>query len=254
MSTTAATARIVPLEWDSAHFGVRVERLEGGARGVGPALAESAAGGVRLVIARVEARQLATVHELEAHGFRLMDTLVRYERALVGEPADAAPVRGRPGGPADRVRPVTVHDASAVREVAREAFTGYVGHFRNDPRLDPDLADRVYVEWAVGQCGGPDEARGMIVAELDGRVVGFGLVVRETSETAEGVLYAVASAARGRGLGGELLTATSRWAQGARCRSMSVHSSLSNPGVHQVWLRAGFAPAGGLYTLHRWSD
>ena len=70
MSTTAATARIVPLEWDSAHFGVRVERLEGGARGVGPALVESAAGGVRLVIARVDARQLATVHELEAHGFR----------------------------------------------------------------------------------------------------------------------------------------------------------------------------------------
>jgi GNAT superfamily N-acetyltransferase len=241
-----APARVARLEWDSRHFGVEVGRLEGGADGLAEALADAARGGLRLVIARVEAAEPGGVARLEAHGFGLADTLVRYERA----PAPPPPVRAR----TVRVRPATPEDAAAVEALAAEAFEGYPGHFRHDPRLDPRRADEVYVRWAVNACREAGEEAWLGLAEAGPRPVGFGLVTRAAADTAEGALYAVARAARGRGIGGALLAATMDWAAARGFARMTVYSSLANPPAHRVWLAAGFAPAGGLHTLHAWLD
>jgi GNAT superfamily N-acetyltransferase len=243
MTIDAPAGRVVRLAWDSDHFGVTVGRLEGGREDLGGTLAEADAGGVQLLIARADARDTALVQSLEAHRFRLTDTLVRYERTL-----DAV------GGVPAVVRPARATDAPAVEAVAAEAFAGYPGHFRNDARLDPRRADLVYVRWAAGACQDQDPASAMFVAEEGGRAAGFGLVQRAAPGTAEGALYGVSRAARGRRLGGALLAATMEWAKQGRFERMTVYSSLANPAAHRVWIAAGFAPAGGLHTLHRWSE
>jgi GNAT superfamily N-acetyltransferase len=242
MSARALASRVTPLSWDSEHFGVAVGRVEAGVEDLAAALAEADAAGLRLLIARAEASDLAAIQSLERSGFRLADTLVRYARALPAPTSAISPV----------VRPARPADAPAVEAVAAEAFDGYPGHFRNDTRLDPRLADRVYVRWARSACEAARPETGLVVAEEGGRIVGFGLVEDAGEETAEGALYAVARAARGRGVGAALLAATMRWAAGFR--RMTVYSSLANPPAHRVWLAAGFVPAGGLHTLHRWAE
>ena len=246
MTTVIASPRVVRLAWDSTHFGVAVGRLENPASpaGLDAALATARAEGIRLVVARLEAADLESVQRLERAGFRLADTLVRYERVL----DRGARTHART---AVAIRPARVDDVAALERVAREAFQGYAGHFRNDPALDPSRGDEVYVRWAANACRETPADAAMFVAERGHAVVGFGLVVTE-GEVAEGALYAVAQAARGDGVGAALLDATLGWAQDRGLRRMTVYSSIANPSAHRVWIRGGFTPAGGLHTLHGW--
>lgn len=245
MTQVVTASRVVPLEWDSRHFGFAIGRLEGGIEGVEAALAEAQRARIRLLLARREVSEIDEVQCLEQHGFRLADTLVRYAQVVPGISAEGA------GGV--RIRPAAPGDAAAVEALAAEAFEGYPGHFRNDQRLDPRRADLVYVLWAKNGClsSGPSQ---MFLAELDGRLVGLGLVTRAGAGVAEGELYAVTREARGRGIAGRLVHATLQWAQAQGFGQMVVYSSVANPSAHRVWLRAGFVPAGGLYTFHRWLD
>lgn len=246
MSPVASLSRVVPLPWDSRHFGFPIGRLEGGTEGLEAALAEADAARIRLLVARVEVSELEEVERLEEHGFRLADTLVRYARELPPGPGEAHTEL--------RIRPAAPGDAGEVERLAAEAFEGYPGHFRNDHRLDPRLADLVYVRWAVSACREPESGSRMFVVELEGRPAGFGLVSRAAADTAEGALYGVGRSARGRGAGLALLQATMQWAAANGFGRMVVYSSAANPPPHRVWLRGGLLPGGGLHTLHRWRD
>lgn len=247
MSPSAISAsRVVVLDWDSRHFALAVGRLEGGIDGLEATVGEADREGIRLLIARPEATAIDHVHCLERVGFRLTDTLVRYERTVARRRGDVSK------GVA--IRPAGLNDAPCVEGLAAESFENYPGHFRNDPRLDARRADLVYVHWAKNACVSRDGEHRMFIAELDHRAVGFGAVECAESEVAEGTLYAVAPGVRGRGVAGALVQATVEWADARGCRRMFVYSSVANAVAQRVWLRAGFVPAGGLHTLHRWAD
>ena len=79
---------------------------------------------VSMLIARVPATDLITVQALEREGFRLMDTLVRYEIALKAAPAP--PI-------SSAIRPLKPGEDEAVVSVAQAAFAGYFGHYHADP-------------------------------------------------------------------------------------------------------------------------
>jgi ribosomal protein S18 acetylase RimI-like enzyme len=200
--------------------------------------------GVELLIVRCAAHDYAAVHEIEREGGILCDTLVYYARDL----ERAAPA----GGAAGMIRSARPEDAARVRDIAREAFSAYLGHYHTDPRLDRASADETYADWAWRSCTSPGTADEVLVAEASGRIEGFLTLRRNSPEEAEIVLNAVATAARRSGVYTELVKAALRWAADAGAGRVIVSTQLTNQAVQRAWTRAGFELTRSFYTFHLW--
>jgi hypothetical protein len=137
------------LAWDSAFFGLPMARLDyvlASARDkVQPAIAAlleaMRARGVRHVSARVDVADIELTTLLEAHGFRLMDSLVTYTTRPRKEPPN--PVRE-----VGTIRDFRPEDAEELVRIATEAYRGFRGRFHLDPQIADERADAFYVEWA----------------------------------------------------------------------------------------------------------
>ena len=199
---------------------------------------------VGLLVARCPAADLAAAQAMEREGFGLMDTLVYFSRDVAGpQPEDGAEVA---------VRDLAAGETSAVVEVARQAFTGYFGHYHADPKLERRQCDEVYVDWARRTCESADRAEGVLVAAAGGRVLAFATMRVNSAEEGEGVLFGVAPAAQGRGIYRSLMIGGMRWCAARRCRRMVVSTQIANLAVQKVWTRLGFEPSGALLTFHKW--
>ncbi|HEU0152682.1 MAG TPA: ribosomal protein S18-alanine N-acetyltransferase [Arenimonas sp.] len=85
------------------------------------------------------------------------------------------------------------------------------------------------------------------VAEEDGRVLGYGLVLLRRG-SARGRLYSlvVDPAARGRGLGRRLLQAAERDAAAAGCTGLTLEVRQDNAAANALYRRAGYDPVARL--------
>ena len=232
---------------DSQRFGVIV------ARGDLSSLEEISAAEVfcethriELAMVRVPTEETAVVQTLERAGFVLTDTLLVFRRELFGRPIP------RPLCSA-RIRAPRPGDAEHVRRVAEQAFQGYRGHYHADPRLPTAACDELYADWAYRGCVDSAVADHVVVAELEGEVAGFGLVRRAEADAADGTLYGVAPADRGRGIYPALVSAAMRWARRQGCRVFLESTQVTNRASQKVWARLGFEISESFYTLHRWS-
>ena len=232
-------------EIDSARFGINVARAVVGPENLTQILNCCAMENVDLLIARCPASDLATAQNMEMHGFRLMDTLVYYSfdlsRRAVSEDTGQFPVRDlRPG------------DQAQVRSVACAAFSGYMGHYHADPRLDRRQCDEAYSSWAERSCIPGTAADEVLVAEHDGQVLGFGTLRRNSPQEAEGLLYAVTPAWQGKGICRSLMIGSLRWCCAQGARRMIISTQVSNVAMQKVWCRVGFEPSHSFHTFHKW--
>ena len=232
---------------DSQRFGVVVARGDlSSLEDIGPAETFCAAHGVELAMVRVPTEETAVVQALEGAGFVLTDTLLVFRRELFGRPIPRLRCTAR-------MRALRPGEAEAVRVVAEQAFMGYRGHYHADPRLPTAACDELYADWAYRGCVDSAVADHVVVAELEGQVVGFGLVRRAEADAADGTLYGVAPAGRGRGIYPALVTSAMRWARRQGCRVFLESTQVTNRASQKVWARLGFEISESFYTLHRWS-
>lgn len=231
---------------DEERFGVRTAIVRSLAcDDVDRVLQECRDEGVELLVARCPVSDLVTAQALERAGAGLMDTLVYYTRKLdLPIPADTGSTTIRP------VRRDT--DAPAVAAIAAEAFAGYTGHYHADPRLSQTACDAAYVSWAERSVLDPGVADEVLISEHDGRLVGFATLRINSPEEAEGVLFAVAPAAQGRGIYRSFMVRGLDWAVGTGAQTMVVSTQVQNVAVQKVWVRVGFEPAYAAYTFHKW--
>jgi GNAT superfamily N-acetyltransferase len=199
---------------------------------------------VRLLIARCASDDFAAKQGLEAAGGRQMDTLLYYARALdreiEGDHRCSVPIR-----------PVQPGDELAIRRVAAEAFHDYAGHYHNDERLDRQRVAEIYPSWAERSCLSRQVADQVLVAD-DGAIVGFATLRLNDPQEAEGVLFAVAPQARGRGIYRAFMHEGMRWARAQSAQRMIVSTQSTNHTVQSVWQSLGFTPIRTLLTFHLW--
>jgi ribosomal protein S18 acetylase RimI-like enzyme len=198
---------------------------------------------VQMITARVDSSDLRRVQALEEDGYRLMDTLVYYERGL----ADLREPTPSPAG--ELIRRATPQDAAAVADVAHEAFKGYYGHYHADPRLSPEAADAAYTEWAELSIARTGEGTPALVVEHSGRLVAFLTTRLDVSEI---VLNAVRPEAQGGGIYGRLIDRSLLILRDAGCGRAVVSTQINNIAVQRAWCNRGFRLARSLYTLHKW--
>jgi GNAT superfamily N-acetyltransferase len=233
-------------EMDTGRFGFPVGKDYGiTSSTLAAVLDESACLGLRLLLARCPAADWATVHALESNGFQLMDTLVYLRRPLHDVPPASGVVA---------VRTACVTEAHAVGAVAREAFADYLGHYNTDRGLDPVKVAEIYPSWAEHAVADRAVADQVLVAEVDGRIAGFGAMKRVDGNGIDGILYGVAPAHRERGIYRELLCASLEAARSAGAQWMEYSTQLANVAAQRTVSRLGFVPNRAFYTFHRWFD
>jgi len=231
---------------ESARFGIIAARvIDPGAR---PEAIEAAALDMRvqLMTVRIPVSDLARVHAFEAAGYRLMDTLVYYRRDL-----DHLPPKWTL--PAEiSCREAAHEDSGNVASVARAGFTGYLGHYHADPRLDSAAADAAYVEWAESSTVNASPATPVLVAETAAKTVGFLTLRQNTPEEMEIVLNAVDPAFQGRGIYGSLVSEALELAKSRGSSRVITSTQINNYAVQRVWSRLGFCHEQSMYTFHKW--
>lgn len=241
----AEVAQLVTLsEIDRQRFDVVTARAEEVTVATLPAvLKQSAALGADLVIARCDAADLPTVQGLEAASLRLMDAQVRFGCRVVEESAST--------GGDTAVRAMRPGEEEFIVQTAREAFTGYAGHYHADPRLPAQLCDEVYPSWARRCCSG-EAAHHVVVAEVEGRPAGFSAFDLVTPAEARLVLGAVAPWARGHHLYALMARAGMRWSASVGAARMTAVTQVTNLPAQRSWIAAAMRPEAVWYTFHGW--
>jgi len=127
--------------------------------------------GTQCVVCKVHSNELPAIHALEQRGFMLMDTLLDFVFDFSHTPLEEI-------NPPRRDQQLTIRraklgDLSALMAINEKAFTGYFGRYHADPQMPPGTATKIYAQWVRSAFQG--WADWILVAEVDGRIVGYGL-------------------------------------------------------------------------------
>jgi len=199
---------------------------------------------VELLISRSNGDQLNVVHLMEKNGFLLMDTLIYYTFDLMK--------RNIPTDPGNVfVRKIRSGEELSVKEAAAQSFKGYVGHYHADNRLEQSKSDEIYVDWAY-RSAVKEVADEVLVAEINGQIVGFATLKLNSKEEGEGVLFGIIPVAQRLGIYRSFIIQGLLWCQQNGCQSMIVSTQIINIAVQKVWTRVGFEPSKFYYTYHKW--
>jgi len=213
--TIQAVGRISPLAWDSEVLKFPVARIDvvAGTDGVSSAkviraMTEQAdRSGVRMLTARVRGDDFPTLHALEHHGFRLMDTLTVFLLDR-NRPLPFSPKPMPDGVSIEPLNPEDRDKRRILQEIAAESFRS--SRVMNDPGITPSQASRFFRRMSEDLLNHPGALS--LVALNEGHPVGFAVGQRDdglSSAIGRNIGYlwliGVASQAAGRGVGGALL-------------------------------------------------
>jgi ribosomal protein S18 acetylase RimI-like enzyme len=137
------------------------------------------------------------------------------------------------------IRPAQADDRAALLDLSGRLTIGAA------PWRDPDRIAAVARGWVTGSLeSAGQEGHAMLVALLDGQVVGLVSVAELDHFTGETEAYigelAVAAAVEGRGAGRALLAAAERWAASRGLTHLTLHTGWRNHRARQFYERAGF--------------
>lgn len=207
---------------------------------------QSKAEGLRLLFVRCLSDDWATVHTLEHRGFLLMDTLLYLRRELDGN----FPV---PNGEA-QIRSARPEDLGVFNAVARKTFAGFCGHYNADSRLDQSVVSEIYPSWASNALTCKAVADEMLVAQIDGNIIGFGALKVLGGGITDGLLYGVLPEFRRRGVFRDLILASLHWGRDRGFTAMDYSTQLTNIAAQSAVTQLGFLPRRSVYTFHLWLD
>ena len=145
-------------------------------------------------------------------------------------------------------------DIPGVAKIAKESFAAYKGHYHTDPRLDPVKATEVYSSWAERCCVDPAVANHVLVAKLDGKLVGFRAIRVNSSDEAEFILAGVAPGMRRRGIYRAFVIEGLNWCKAAGVTHVLNSTLLINTTVQKVCTKLGFYALESYHTFHKWFD
>lgn len=247
------------LEWDSEMFGFPAARLEmllssgtyaeARARSqqvLGSVLSDCSRQGIRHLTARVDTRDYAALHALQAAGFELIDGIQTFTLPVTEQIAADFP---------DGTRLYEPRDLDSVAEIGRTSFV--YDRFHNDPFLPKQVSDHLHGVWTRNCCLGK-AADAVIVSEREGRVASF-VTVKLDAAARQGlgisiatiILVATAGWARRSGCARDATLGTLAWCARERVESVEVGTQISNIPAGRAYEARGFRISGVSLTLRR---
>ena len=229
------------LEWDTGFFGRRIARLE-----VSPtptALADAAAWcrkhAIDCLYCLAVAADRDSAWTLEGEGFIARDLRIDFARPVPPAVALATAIRRwQPG------------DLERLEAIASEAFT--VTRFTMDPHFPPDAVGRLYATWIANSCRGyADE---VLVFDSGDGPAGFATLQLEHDRGGRIGLIGMASEARGRGAGSQLIAGALAWFSANGRDEARVATQAANVRAQRLYQQTGFVTCSASTWYHRWFD
>jgi len=206
------------------------------------------------VVCKVHSNELPVVHALEQRGFLLMDSLLDFVFDFSRTPLEEI---NRPRRDKQlTIRRAEPADLSALMAINEKAFTGYFGRYHADPQMPPGTATKIYAEWVRSAFQG--WADWILVAEVDGRIAGYGLwrkpleiEARNSLRVAHYDLAAIDPEFVGRGLWTALMFDGMSIARNyAQYLVGPVH--VCNHPVQHTLQKLGWRISGARHSFHKW--
>lgn len=202
---------------------------------------------IKLLIARCPTNDFPIIHAMEEQGFLLMDTLVYYScncnKTVVPSDTGEFVVRGKRLG-----------EEKQVTAIAADSFHGYLGHYHADEKLNNSKCDEVYISWATNSCLSHNFADKVMVAELNGKIVGFVTIRVNHHNEGEISLGGVSRSIQKSGVFTSLILHGMKWCISHSTTRMVVSSQITNTASQKVFARLGFEIRDSCYTFHKWFD
>ena len=186
--------------------------------------------------AKVPTDYLAAVRFLEESGFNLIDTNVIFDKRIVSVTMSE---NNR------TLRFAIPKDENHVADLAGENFT--YSRFHLDKSIPAEVANKIKQEWARNYFNGKRGDQ-MVVALMEGRVVGFLQLLRGNNGVLTIDLMAVDRNYRRKGIAGDMIAFAE-----AQCRGFSrivVGTQLANIPSIRLYERNGFRVCASQYVFH----
>ena len=200
---------------------------------------------VDLLIARCRDDDPLTIAALQRCGFEWLDTLTYWLRDGQRELPPQGPMT-------DRIYPLQPGEADLVRQVARQAFQGYQGHYHADSRLPQVLCNETYADWAYRYAAASDGNGKVLVARVEQQIVGF--TIARMLEDCQGdlVLSGVLPEFRRVGIFKALHRARLAWLQTRGGRRIWASTVATNLATRKTYASMDFRLHHSYRTFHRW--
>lgn len=230
------------LPWDSDFFGVRVARVAVDCLTADDARAVDdwcSANAIDCLYYLSPSDDAVALRVAQAHGFRLMDIRVTYERPLPGNPLLG-------GVPVRTVRP---EDVATLRRIGRYNHTDT--RFYADERFPRERCDDLYDTWVKRSCEGYADI--VLVADVGETPVGY-LTCDFDAAARRGtmVLMSLDTAARGRRLGQAFTNRALEWFIEQGATTGRVVTSGSNIVAQRLYQKNGFLVTAVQLWFHKW--
>ena len=259
------------LPWDSGIFGLPMAKVDVYAHGasywetlsVASELLEGihepcAERKIRHLTCKVDTQDVPTLHALESHSFRLMDTITVFS---IQPDQMSARV---PEAKTDLcVREMREEDLPRLSALSRAVFTDRKDiqtRFNGDPLL-MDKAGDLYAEWLRNSYLG-DQANVVLVAEAESQPIGF-ITCKLSSEQADHTLgarvgsiplNAVDAGYRRLGVYQQLVVRAIDWFRHQGAGYVEIRTQIHTLGVHRTWQQLNGKLVNSYYVLHLWRD
>ena len=231
------------LEWDSDFFGRRI------ARAIVTSLNEKTLAAVQYwcdlhridcLYFLADSADLLATRLAESNKFRLVDIRVTLDRPVKGKPAL--------GSCQTKIRGSLEQDITALRAIARTSHRD--SRFYFDGNFPISLCDALFETGSDKSCRG--WAQNVLVAEDEGKPVGYVTCHLAAPETGRIGLISVGDKAQGKGLGKELVGQALRWFARQGVVTVSVVTQGRNVRAQRLYQRCGFVTRTIELWYHRW--
>lgn len=221
------------LEFDSQLFGYPVGALSVGTDGCTVAAAKE-------------------ILQQEGTAFRVVYLFSREPLEGFGPPADIKLTFIKSPAPQLSVSPaVKIYSGGNDDRLLQLAFdSGVYSRFRTDPRFTGNEFEKLYRLWMERSISGEIADAVMLFDEGTG-ITGMVTVSAENGGAEIG-LIAVDGAARGRGIGKQLIAGAEDFAARKGCSQLRVATQAANQPAVGIYLKSGFTEYSRIYIYHWW--
>jgi dTDP-4-amino-4,6-dideoxy-D-galactose acyltransferase len=236
----SASARLQTLDWDSRHFGLEIAQLDTPPDTVAElasVMREARESGIDCVYCLVAADDFERAWRMEAVGFVARDLRLEFHRQVDSTRAAEA----------QALRPCTESEVDVLAGLSASGFRRT--RFAADPGFPRVAVARLYDVWLRNSVAGYADA--VLVSGAVGAPQGF-VTLHASGQVARIGLIAVDPAARGGGVGQQLVEGAIQWAADRKCNQLRVVTQGSNTAAQRLYQRCGFLSATAHTWFHAW--
>ncbi len=232
---------------DSKRFGLNIGRIDN----ISPPLQVSEISEfiqshhLDCLIARCSSKETAIIHGLENAGFRFMEGRIRFIYQNIQAKPDF-PVM--PLSQGTLIRAGTIRDN--LENIVRSSFAGYKGHYHQNPYLNNDECDNVYVDWALNSLMDLADDNYLSVIERSQKLLGFATGKKDDEGNFVGGLLAIAPSERKQGLASALHYHRLQWCKEKGMQTVIVPTSINNWAYQNLLIKLGYSVLDTDLTFH----